>query len=162
MAKIDSALDQLPPVIILSAPKEALPGAAVMVTADVSDNVDVASVQFQLDQGSPVPSAGPPYQYAFNVSDVVTPGTSMQVRATARDSAGNVADASVSIKVVAEPDTQKPTITLNVSPQAAPGSSLLMTATASDNVGIDSVGFAVNGTAIGSASIRWMDTKPAL
>ncbi len=144
------ASNRLPPVITLSAPKEALPGAKLTITADVSGNV--TSVQLQIDQADPVTVTGPPYQRLVTIADVATPGTSIAVRGTAVDGAGGIGTASAQIKIVAEPDTTKPTVSLKAPPQAAPGSAIVITAIAADNVGVDAVGFSVNGTAFASVA----------
>jgi hypothetical protein len=144
------ASNRLPPVITLTAPKEALPGSQFTVTADASDTV--TSVQFQVDQADPAVAAGPPYQRVITVADVASPGTLITVRATGLDAVGNTGTASAQIKIVAQPDTTKPTVSLKLPPQAAPGSSIVITAIAADNVGVDAVGFSVNGTPFASVS----------
>ncbi|MCU1383320.1 MAG: hypothetical protein JWL71_2017, partial [Acidobacteria bacterium] len=144
------ASNRLPPVITLAAPKEALPGSQFTVTADASDTV--TSVQFQVDQADPAPVSGPPYQRVITVANVASPGTLITVRATGLDALGNTGTASAQIKIVAEPDSTKPTVSLKLPPNAAPGSSIVMTAAAADNVGVDAVSFSVNGTPFASVS----------
>lgn len=82
--------DTTPPTASITAPADgATVSGAVTVSADASDNVGVASVQFQLDNaplGTPITAA--PYSFSWD-SGTVANGTHTLV-AVARDAAGNV------------------------------------------------------------------------
>jgi PKD repeat protein len=147
-ATITAAADRSPPIITLAGPKEALPGAHVTIVADASDNIGVTSVTLDLNGADPIEISTPPYQRAIIVPDFVAPGTSYKVGATARDAAGNTSAASVTLTVVAEPDTVKPQVTMKAPSQAAPGTLLQLSATASDNAGVASVILSANGVTL--------------
>src|SRR5262245_39680630 len=147
-ATITAAADRAPPVVTVSAPKEALPGAHINVTAEASDNIGVASVTLDVNGADPVDVPAAPYQRVVNVPDIVAPGTKLTIGATARDAAGNVGSASTTVTVVAEPDTEKPAVQVKAPQQAAPGTVVQLAATASDNVRVSEVVFAANGTGI--------------
>lgn len=96
----NSVVDTTPPTVSITAPAN---GASVSGTASVSanasDNVGVASVQFTLD-GSNLGSAltASPYQVAWDTT--TTSNGSHLVSAVARDAAGNVGNATaVSVTV---------------------------------------------------------------
>ena len=144
-ATITAAADRAPPVVVLMGPKQALPGAHVMMSADATDNVGVTSVIFDVNGADPIEIATPPYERLVIVPDFVAPGASLKVGVTAKDAAGNSGTASATLAIVAEPDTVKPLVTMRVPSQAAPGSTLQVSATASDNAGVAAVVLAVNG-----------------
>ena len=135
-ATIAAAADRAPPVVVLTGPKQALPGAHVMMSADATDNVGVTSVTFDINGADPIDFSAPPYERLVIVPDFVAPGAGLKVGVTARDAAGNSGTASATLAIVAEPDTVKPLVTMRVPSQAAPGSMLQVSATASDNAGV--------------------------
>jgi hypothetical protein len=93
------AADVTPPTIVLMNPAAgALVSSAVAVSANASDNVGVAAVQFILDGaelGPPV-TASP---YLFSWSTTLVPDGQHILGALARDAAGNSATAVVAVTV---------------------------------------------------------------
>ncbi|MCU1259813.1 MAG: hypothetical protein JWO80_2698, partial [Bryobacterales bacterium] len=80
--------DTTPPVVSMTAPAPGAVGGTVTVSANASDNVAVAGVQFLLDSsnlGAEVTT--PPYSIAWN--STLTANGPHTVSATARDAAGN-------------------------------------------------------------------------
>ncbi len=150
-ASSTSVADRAPPIVALIAPREALPGAEVELRVETSDNVGVAGVRFEVqDQdGSDVTAA--PYTRRFTVPLVASPGTTIALKATARDAAGNEAHDNATITISATPDTELPAVQISGPASTAPGAALRVTATASDNVGVAEVRFLVDGVAIGAS-----------
>ncbi len=96
------ALDTTPPVVAMTAPANGatVSGSSVTVSANATDNVAVASVQFQVDGtnlGSALTGAGPSYSVSWDSTTVVN-GTHT-LSAVASDAAGNTATSSVSVTV---------------------------------------------------------------
>ncbi len=149
-ATIAAAPDRAPPVVTLSGPKEALPGAHVTMTAEATDNIGVQSVTLDVNDTDPIELPSAPYQRIINVPDLVAPGTTVKVGASARDAAGNVGTAAATITIVSEPDTEKPIVNVKAPAQAAPGTVLQVVATATDNVGVATVILGANSVTIGS------------
>ena len=145
------ANDTTAPTVTMTSP--AANGATVIGTitlqATASDNVGVAGVQFTLDGVNlGAENTAAPYQATWN-SVSVTNGIHV-LGAVARDAAGNLQTATVSVTVAN--DTTAPTVTMT-SP-AANGATVIGTitlqATASDNVGVVGVQFAVDGVNLGA------------
>lgn len=92
-------IDTVPPTVSITTPANgALVAGTVTIAAQASDNVGVASVQYQLDGtslGSAVTSA--PYDYAWNTA-AASNGTHT-ITAVATDSAGNTATVSITVDV---------------------------------------------------------------
>ncbi len=142
---IGAAGDRAPPSITLTGPREVLPGEQVTVTAQATDNVKVDKVRFEVDGANPSDALTQPFLRAITVPAVATPGTEIQVKATATDPSGNAGVAETTLTITAKPDTEKPVILLNAPPLAAPGTTFHVSATATDNAGVQSVAFSVNG-----------------
>jgi hypothetical protein len=140
--------DVTPPVVTLKLQSEALPGTAVITTADAFDNVGVVSVTFEVNGANPTDQLSAPYQRTISVPADAVAGTEFHVRATARDAAGNAGVADGTFKVAAVPDTQPPTIVLHAPPQATVGATIRVTASAADNVGVKTITFAADGAAL--------------
>src|SRR5262249_49645570 len=103
-ATITAAPDRAPPVVTLSGPQQALPGAHAVMPADARDNIGVASVTIDVNGADPLQKDTAPYQRTINVPDFAAPGTKLRIVASARDAAGNVGTASMDITIVAVPD----------------------------------------------------------
>jgi Bacterial Ig domain len=139
--------DTTPPTVSMALP---LAGAtvwgSVLISANAADDRGVLGVQFQVD-GANLGSEDttPPYSRTWNATNAA-PGAHV-LRAIARDAAGNVAVAQVTVTVV---DATPPTVTLT---SPASGSQVSGTVTiqasASDNVGVAGVTFSWNGTTLG-------------
>ena len=144
--------DSTPPTITLTSPSNGSSSSGtVTVSANASDNIGVAGVQFIVDGvnlGSEDISA--PYSVSWNTATV--PNGAHTLTARARDAAGNQTISSpITVNVSVTPDSTPPTITLT---SPANGSSSSGTATvsanASDNIGVAGVQFIVDGVNLGS------------
>ncbi len=149
-ATVVPAQDRAPPAVSLFGPREALPGAQVLVTASASDNVGVASVTFDVDGSAPTTSTAVPYERVVTIPSLASPGSVVDVRGTARDAAGNTGVAHALIIIVAAPDTVPPVVTLTLPPGAAAGSTVRLSASATDAGGVASVTFLNGSTVIGT------------
>jgi hypothetical protein len=159
--------DSTPPTASVTAPTagSTVSGTSVTLSANASDNVNVAGVQFKVD-GNNVGSEDvtSPYSVAWN-STTVSNGTHA-ITAVARDAAGNSTTSStVSVTVTNAPDTTAPTVSISA---PASGSTIsgdaVLSASASDNVGVTGVQFKVDGNNVSTEdttspySISWDST----
>jgi chitodextrinase len=143
--------DTTPPTVALTAPaNNATVSGTVTVSANASDNVAVAGVQFTLDGtnlGSRVTTA--PYNFAWN-STTATNGTHT-LGAIAFDTSGNQASAAT-VSVTVSNDKTPPTVALTAPANGATVSgTVTVSANASDNVAVASVQFTLDGNNLGSA-----------
>ena len=154
-AAIGPPVDRAPPSVRLRAPARVLPGEQFTATAEAEDNVAVTGVVFEVNASMPTDTTIAPYQRLITAPPLAAPGTTIALRATARDARGNSSVAQASVLVTAVPDTQAPSLSLLAPPETAPGSQVLITAQAADNVGVDAVSFAIAGQSLG------IDRQPA-
>jgi hypothetical protein len=91
--------DTTPPTVTLTAPPDqATVSGATTVSANASDDVGVAGVQFQIDGGAlGAERTSPPYSMTWNT--VTTSNGPHTVTAVARDAAGNTAQSSATVTV---------------------------------------------------------------
>ena len=161
--------DTTPPTVSITSPaNNATVSGTVMVSATASDNVAVASVQFQVD-GANVGSAdtSSPYNFSWNTTSVSH--GSHTLTAVAKDAAGNATtSAGVKVTVNASSDTTPPTVSItSPSNNSTVSSTVTVSATASDNVGVASVQFQVDGNNVGAAdtsspyNLSWNTTSYA-
>ncbi|HWR17313.1 MAG TPA: Ig-like domain-containing protein [Terriglobales bacterium] len=124
----------------------------IMVTALATDNIGVASVQFQVDgtnSGAAVTTS--PYNFVLDTTKL--PNGSHTIGAIAKDASNNSGTTSISVNVAngVVLDTTPPAIQITA---PASGASLTGTvtisATASDNVAVGGVQFKVDGANVGS------------
>src|SRR5579863_7309920 len=155
--KVDNTLkDTTPPAVLLTSPANgATVSGTVAVTATASDNVSVASVQFQLDGANLGPAdVAAPYVYSWDSTKIANGPHSLSVIAT--DSAGNTAT-SATIKVMVNnptKDTTPPTVSITAPANGAKVSGIVaVTANASDNVSVASVQFEIDGVNAGAADL---------
>jgi len=148
-----SVADTTPPTVSLTAPVNGsqVSGTSVTVSAAASDNVGVASVQFQLD-GLNLGAEDTASPYSLQWDSTRTANGSHTITALARDAAGNQAASSpFSVTVSNVPDSTAPTVAL---PAPADGSTVSGTvavnATASDDVGVVGVQFLLDGDPLGA------------
>jgi hypothetical protein len=141
--------DTTPPTVAIESPLGgAVVSGSVSITAAATDNQGVAGVQFQVDGvnlGSEDTSA--PYAATWNATGAA-PG-SHELKAIARDAAGNVAVAQITVTIVG--DQTPPTVawTFPITGAQVAGS-VILRATASDNVGVVGVRFKVDGNNVGA------------
>ncbi len=146
------SLDTTPPTVSIATPGSGAVSGIVGLTANASDNVGVASVQYQLDGanlGSPLTAA--PYPLSWNTSTV--PNGSHTLKAVATDAAGNAAQsAAVTVNVSnAVSDTTPPSVSIATPGAGAVSGPVAITANANDNVGVASVQYQLDGGNLGSA-----------
>lgn len=142
--------DTTPPAVAITAPVAGSTVAGVVaVTANASDNVAVASVQFQLD-GTPLGAAiaSPPYTYSWSTTS--TADGSHTLTATATDAAHNQATSS-SVRVTVS-NAQPPVISsFAANPQAiTSGASATLSWSVS---GATSVSIGGIGTVTGTSTV---------
>ena len=143
-AVIAPQADRIPPSVQLSGPTRVLPGTTVTLTAAAMDNVAIASVTFG-GHGGTTTVTTPPYQRTVTIPAVASPGSTIDVNATATDSSGNTRTASLRLTIIAQPDATPPTVSLSVPAQTAPGAILRVGASASDASGVETVTFRIGG-----------------
>ncbi len=153
-----TAADTTAPSVGLTAPAAgASVSGTVTVSANASDNVGVSSVQFTLNGvnlGSPDATA----PYAVNWNTTSAADGAYELRAIARDAAGNATtSASRRVTVTNRPstptaDTQRPTVSITSPSGGRVSGTIQIRASASDNVGVARVTIAVDGTTIATLS----------
>jgi hypothetical protein len=157
--------DTSAPAVALTAPANgATVTGTVTVSANASDNVAVAGVQFRLDGANlGAEDTSSPYSVTWNTAGA-TPGSHM-LTAVARDAAGNTTTSTT--VTVTVPDSAAPAVSIAAPADGATVSGVVsVTATASDNVGVAGVQFRVDGVNLGAEdttspySVSW-NTAPA-
>lgn len=148
--RTSSAADTSAPSVTLTAP---VPGTTVRdivtLTADATDDVGVAGVQFKVD----VADLGPEditNTYSVTWDTTRVPNGSYTLTAVARDAAGNTSTAPPVTVNVANPDVTAPIISIT-SPAngAAVSQAVTLAASASDNEGVAGVQFTIDNVSLG-------------
>ncbi|MEN8041489.1 MAG: S8 family serine peptidase, partial [Actinomycetota bacterium] len=142
-------VDLVDPAVTITAPAD---GATILgtitVSADASDDVAVASVEFFVDGISIGADTTEPYTLTWDSASSVNGPAALE--ATASDSSGNTATDSIGITIDNPPDLVDPTVTLTAPLDGATVvGSITVTADASDDVAVASVEFFVDGLSIG-------------
>lgn len=163
---MNTPVDSVPPTVSMTAPVagSTVSGTSVTVSANATDNVGVAKVQFLLDGAnlrSPVTAA--PYQISWNSTSAQDGPHTLAAKAT--DTAGNSTTSTAITVNVSNPDVTPPSVSITA-PSA--GSTLVgtvsLTASANDNRGVASVQFQIDNTNLGAPvtsapySIPWDTT----
>ena len=133
--------DTTAPTVSISAPASgATVSGTITVAATASDNVAVASVQFQVD-GSNLGAAVTAAPYSRSLVTTTLANGTHNLTAVAVDTSGNKAtSAAVSITVNKTSDTTPPTVSISAPATGATVSgTITVAATASDNVAVASV-----------------------
>jgi chitodextrinase len=153
--------DTIPPTVSITSPVNgAVVSGSVNVTANATDNVAVAKVQFTID-GSNLGTAvtGLPYSVSWDTTKVSN--GSHILGALATDTTGNSATAS-QVTVITNNDFTPPTVSLTAPTNGSTVSNVVtVSANASDNVAVAGVQFKVDGVNIGTEvtttpySITW-------
>jgi uncharacterized delta-60 repeat protein len=143
--------DLIPPTVSITSPaNSSRVSGTITINASASDNEGVAGVQFKIDGvnlGAEDTTA--PYSVSWDTRTAAH-GTHT-ISATARDTAGNLATATITVTV-----DQPPTVSIkNPSDGQTVSGQVIIRATASDDVGVAGVQFKVNGANIGAE-----DTTP--
>jgi hypothetical protein len=157
--------DTTPPSVNITAPGAGTVSGTINVTADASDNVGVAGVQFLLDGvalGAEDITA--PYSVSWNTTTATNGNHNLTARA--RDAAGNTTTSATVVVNVnnAPPDTQAPTVTVIAPPPGTVSGTINVDATATDNVAVVGVQFLLDGANLGTEdvtapySVSWITT----
>lgn len=164
-----AAPDTTPPTATFTAPAagSTVSGAAVTLSANATDDVAVASVEFRAGTTVLATDTTAPYSATWNSTTV--PNGAVTLTAVARDAAGNQTTATRAVTVSnAAPDTTPPTVTLSAPAAGATvsGSAVTVSADAADGVGVASVEFRAGTTVIGTDttapySVSWNTTTVA-
>ena len=164
-AGVAVSVDNAPPAVSIGAPAAgAMAAGTIAVTADASDNLAVAGVQFLVD-GAPLGAEDVAAPFSADWNTATGGNGSHTITAIARDAAGN---STTSAGVAVTVDNTAPTITIT-SPAGGStvSAAIAVTAGASDNVAIAGVQFFLNGTLLGSEDtsapyeISWNTTAAA-
>ncbi len=159
--------DTTPPTVSISAPTNgaSVNGASVSITANASDNVGVAGVQFKIDGVNlGAEDTASPFSATWNTTTVAN--GSHTITAVARDAANNTTTSTGVGVTVNNPDITPPTVSVTAPTNGATvtGASVTVSANASDNIGVAGVQFKLDGVNIGSEdtsspySITWNTT----
>ena len=156
------APDSEAPAVNITAPATGDVLGTINVSANASDNVGVAGVQFLLDGNNiGTEDVSAPYSVSWNTT-TVTNGTHT-LTAKARDAAGNTTT-SAAVTVTVNNDTQPPSVNITLPSPGTISGTLDVTADASDNVAVVGVQFLLNGANLGTEdlsapySVSWNTT----
>ena len=142
--------DTTPPTVSISSPTSGNVSGTVTVSANASDNVGVARVDFYVNGGLVGSDSAAPYQYSWNTTTVANGAATL--RAVAFDAAGNSTQSAIVNVNVANADTTPPTVSISSPTSGNVSGTVTVSANASDNVGVARVDFYVNGGLVGSDS----------
>jgi alpha-mannosidase len=147
-----SASDTTKPTVTVTSPSTAAQvSGTVAVTADASDNVGVAGVQFTVD-GSNLGAEDTVAPYSVSWDTRTSPNGSHNLSAVARDAAGNRQTAST-VMVSVSNDTTAPTVPTNLTAAASSSSQInLSWSAATDNVAVAGYRVSRNGSVIATTS----------
>ena len=169
--KVDNTTsDKTAPTVAISAPaNNATVSATITISANASDNVGVAGVQFKLDGSNfGAEDTASPYSVALNTATIANGNHTLT--AVAHDAANNMTTSAALIIKVSNttPDKTAPTVALTSPANSATVKNTInVTANAADNTGVASLQFQLDGTNVGSAltaapySMAWDTTKSA-
>ncbi len=139
------------PTVTLTAPAAGNLSGTINVTANASDNVGVAGVQFLLDGNNlGVEDITSPYSVSWNTTTAGNGSHSLTARA--RDAAGNVTTSSA-VTVNVNNDVIAPSVNLTSPAAGNVSGTINVTASASDNVGVAGVQFLLDGNNLGAEDI---------
>ena len=153
-----------PPTVSITSPAAgATVSGSVSLTATALSNIGIASVQFSVDGATVGTANSAPYSTTWD-STKATTGAHV-IAAIAKDTAGTTASATITVTVTNAVSPPSVTITAPAAGATVLGT-VSLTATASSNIGIASVQFSVDTTAVGTAtsapySAMWDSTKAA-
>lgn len=163
--------DTTPPAVTITSPANgSTVSGTITVTADASDNVAVAQVQFKLD-GANLGAADTTAPYAVTWDTTTAANGTHTLTAAAADTSGNTATSSpvtVTVNNAPSGDTTPPTVAITSPANGSTVSgTITVTAEASDNVGVAQVQFQLDGANLGPAdttapySVIWDTTTVA-
>jgi len=148
--------DTTPPTVTITAPQDkSTVSNTVTITAQATDNIGVAKVEFVVDGNvkSTQTSGSSPYQFAWDSGGIAGNGPH-SITVNAYDANNNKGSATISVTVAnGAPDTTPPTVSIS-SPKSGDTVSKTVTiiANAADNVGVSRVEFRVDGAILSIAT----------
>ena len=143
--------DTTPPQVALSAPAAGAVVGTVTISANASDNIGVAGVQFRLN-GVNLGTEDTVAPYSFSWNSTTSTNGSYSLTAVARDARGNTttsAPVTVTVNNVVT-DTTPPQVALSAPAAGAVVGTVTISANASDNIGVAGVQFRLNGVNLGA------------
>ena len=144
--------DGTQPSVGLTAPlQSSTVRGTVVVSANATDDSEIASVQFLVDSAAIGTDTTSPYTVTWTTTG--TTNGSHTVRAIAKDLAGNTAENSVVVTVSNPADTTVPSVSITSPVDGAAVSGVVtLAAAASDNVGVAKVEFYRDSVLLGTDS----------
>ncbi len=154
--------DVTDPTVSITAPTAGPVTGTISVSANASDNIGVAGVQFQLDGVNlGTEDIASPYTISWNTA--TTTNGNHTLTAIARDAAGNTTT-SAGVIVSVTNDSQAPTVSITAPAAGNVSGTINVTANASDNIGVVGVQFLLDGVNLGTEdlaspySVSWNTT----
>ncbi|WP_224957108.1 Ig-like domain-containing protein [Geomonas subterranea] len=151
-SNIVTVVESVPPATAITYPApSATVAGTVTITADATDNIAVASVEFYVNGVLKGSAAAAPYVYSWDTASLAPGSYTLQTKAF--DAAGNSA-LSQAISVTVANDVLAPTVSL-----ASPANNMTVSgavtvsANATDNVGVSRVEFYLNNTLLGATNV---------
>jgi hypothetical protein len=143
--------DVTAPAVNITAPVAGNVSGTINVTANATDNVGVAGVQFLLNGVNlGAEDIASPFTISWNTTTSLNgPYT---LTAIARDAAGNTTT-SAGVAVTINNDTQAPTVSMTAPAAGNVTGAVSVTATAADNVAVAGVQFLLDGTSLGAEDV---------
>jgi hypothetical protein len=160
--RITAAADEAPAVSVTSPAQggSIIAGATLSVAVTATDDLSVKEIALTASgeaagSQSKTNLSGKIYPASFDVPipATATPGNNVQLTAIARDSAGNTAQAVITLTVAAD---QAPTVGLNVPAEASPGGFVYASVLATDDLSLKEV------TLIASGEAQFSETRANL
>jgi hypothetical protein len=147
------APDIINPIVAITTPVAGDVSATINVTANASDNISVAGVQFKLNGANlGAEDVAAPYSVSWNT--LTATNGSYTLTAVARDAAGNITtSAPVVVNVNNPADTQGPTVSITAPAAGNVTGTINVTANAADNIGVSGVQFKLNGVNLGAEDV---------
>src|SRR4029453_16600990 len=139
-----------PPAVSITTPANGVTVSnTITISASASDNVAVASVQFQIDGANfGAPDTAAPYSVSWTTTTATD--ASHTITAVASDAAGN-SRTSMAVTVNIANDITPPSVSTTAPANGATVSNTVtVSASASDNVGVASVQFQIDGANLGA------------
>jgi hypothetical protein len=148
-AGVTLTVDNSAPAVSITSPAAgATVSGSITVTANASDNVGVAGVQFFVD-GTMLGAEDTSAPYAMSWDTTTATSGSKVLTAVARDATGNTAT-SASVAVTVNNDSTVPTVAITAPAAGATVSgAITVSANAADNVAVAGVQFFVDGAMLG-------------
>jgi hypothetical protein len=159
---VSVTVDNIAPVVNITAPSAGNVNGSVTINANATDNNAIAGVQFLLN-GNNLGSEDLTAPYSFTWNTTTVNDSDYVLTAKARDVAGNITTSSaVAVHVMNHlPDLEAPTVNVTSPTGGEVLGTINITANANDNIGVVGVQFLLNGASLGTEdasapySISW-------